>query len=205
MIDLLLDLINSVFKHGWNWAATGAIVVAILKNRKAVLKILHRGQEHETQLDRIEHKIDALMSKEGVTWDADLKSGKNALNGINGIRARSLLQQVAYVPVTIARYFTPLKGTYHSQQRRMNMKSKLLSRKFLMALISAALVIANDGLNLGLDQNTIIAFGSIVVGWIIGETAVDVAKTKPEVSPYDAKTLDSVRADSEDTGYTASH
>ena len=53
------------------------------------------------------------------------------------------------------------------------MKSKFLSRKFLMALISAALVIANDGLNLGLDSNTIIAFGSIVVGWIIGESAID--------------------------------
>ena len=63
------------------------------------------------------------------------------------------------------------------------MKKKLLSRKFLMALISASLVIANDGLNLGLDQNTIVAFGSIVVAWIIGETAVDVSgKEKPNAT-----------------------
>ena len=58
------------------------------------------------------------------------------------------------------------------------MKSKLLSRKFLMAVISAGLVIANDGLGLGLDQNTILAFGSIVVGYIVGEAATDVAKAK---------------------------
>lgn len=56
------------------------------------------------------------------------------------------------------------------------MKSKLLSRKFILAVVSAALVILNDGLDLGIDKDTVIAFAGIVATYILGESAVDVAK-----------------------------
>lgn len=65
------------------------------------------------------------------------------------------------------------------------MKSKLLSRKFLLALATGVLIIANDGLDMGLDRDTIMSVVGIVGIWIFGEAAVDISgkeKKKPEVT-----------------------
>ena len=52
---------------------------------------------------------------------------------------------------------------------------KLKSRKLWMAVIGAFIVIANDGLGLGLDAETIKQFAQLVIGYIIGQGGVDVA------------------------------
>lgn len=70
------------------------------------------------------------------------------------------------------------------------MKQKLLSRKFLLALATGILIIANDGLDMGLDTETIMYVVGIVGIWIFGEAAVDISgKKKPEVpdAPYDSR------------------
>ena len=70
------------------------------------------------------------------------------------------------------------------------MKSKLLSRKFILAVVSALLVILNDGLDLGIDKDTVIAFAGIVATYIIGESAVDVSKkTTTEKKEYDTTSM----------------
>lgn len=56
------------------------------------------------------------------------------------------------------------------------MKGKLKSRKFWLAVVSALLVIANDGLDLGIDSETVLAFAGIVIGYIFGEAYVDAKK-----------------------------
>lgn len=61
------------------------------------------------------------------------------------------------------------------------MKSKLLSRKFILALATGVLVILNDGLNMGLKTDTIMYVVGIVATWIVGESAVDISN-KPKVS-----------------------
>lgn len=53
---------------------------------------------------------------------------------------------------------------------------KIKSRKFLMALATGILIILNDGLDMGLDTETILYVVGIVGGWIIGESAVDAAR-----------------------------
>jgi len=50
---------------------------------------------------------------------------------------------------------------------------KLRSRKFWMAVISALLVILNDGLGLGIDAEAVLAFAGIVLGYIFGEAYAD--------------------------------
>jgi len=40
-------------------------------------------------------------------------------------------------------------------------------------VVSALLVILNDGLDLGIDSDTVLAFAGLVASWIIGEAAVD--------------------------------
>ena len=54
----------------------------------------------------------------------------------------------------------------------MNLKS----RKFWMAVVGAALVILNDGLGLGIEQETVLKFAALVLGYIFAEAAVDVAR-----------------------------
>ena len=50
---------------------------------------------------------------------------------------------------------------------------KLRSRKFWMAVAAAVLVILNDGLGLGIDEETVLAFVGLVLGYIFGEAYVD--------------------------------
>lgn len=44
-----------------------------------------------------------------------------------------------------------------------------------MAVVSAALIIANEGLGLNLPKDTILAFAAVVIGYIFAEGAKDVA------------------------------
>lgn len=55
---------------------------------------------------------------------------------------------------------------------------KFKSRKFWMAVVTAILVILNDGLDLGIDHETVLAFAGLVISWILGESAVDTARAR---------------------------
>ena len=50
---------------------------------------------------------------------------------------------------------------------------KLKSRKFWMAVIAAALIVANEGLGLDIPTDTVMAFAAVVIGYIFGEAYVD--------------------------------
>ena len=53
------------------------------------------------------------------------------------------------------------------------MNSKWKSRKFWLAIVGAALVIANEGLDMNLDRETVLAFAAIIIGYIFAEASVD--------------------------------
>lgn len=55
---------------------------------------------------------------------------------------------------------------------------KLKSRKFILALATGILIVLNDGLNLGLNTETIMYVVGIVATWITGEALVDTARAK---------------------------
>ena len=65
------------------------------------------------------------------------------------------------------------------------MKQKLTSRKFWLSIVSATLVVLNDGLDLGIDQDTVIAFAGLVISWILGESAIDATRAKAQVESVD--------------------
>lgn len=58
---------------------------------------------------------------------------------------------------------------------------KFKSRKFWMAVISALLVILNEGLDLGIDEQTVLAFAGIIMSFIFGEAYVDGKRAEKEV------------------------
>jgi hypothetical protein len=58
-------------------------------------------------------------------------------------------------------------------RRDIRMPEKLKSRKFIMAIGAAIVVLLNDGLDLGIEKETVYTFTTIVAGWILGESYVD--------------------------------
>ena len=56
------------------------------------------------------------------------------------------------------------------------MESKFKSRKFWMAVISAVLVILNEGLGHRINTDTVLAFAGIVMSYIFGQAIVDSKK-----------------------------
>ena len=50
---------------------------------------------------------------------------------------------------------------------------RLKSRKFLMALASALLIVFNEGLGWGIPPESYAWFVGVVVAWILGESYVD--------------------------------
>jgi len=133
--------------NSWIW---GAVLTASLLIFRAWEK---RDRRKSSQ--RMEAKIDAIMRKVGAEC--------GPLNESYAVR-------------------TSLKKWYPSswvgipqvnRLRRVKMMSKFKSRKFILAVVSAVLIVLNDGLDLGIDSDTVLAFAGIVAVWITGESVVD--------------------------------
>jgi len=65
----------------------------------------------------------------------------------------------------------------------MNWKQKLTSRKFWVAVASAAFIILSEGLGLNVDPDLYWKLITLALGYIFGETAVDIARAKKEDPP----------------------
>lgn len=56
------------------------------------------------------------------------------------------------------------------------MRNKLKSRKLWMAVVAAAIAIANDGLGLNLPKEAILSVAGVAISYIIGESYIDANK-----------------------------
>lgn len=60
------------------------------------------------------------------------------------------------------------------------MNSKLKSRKFWLAVTSALLLVANEGLGLDIPEDVVLPFVALIVTYILGEAAVDATRNLKE-------------------------
>jgi hypothetical protein len=58
--------------------------------------------------------------------------------------------------------------------------SKWFSRKLFMALAGVAIVIANDVFKMGLDQDTVWQFATVLAGYLFGQGIADAKKETKE-------------------------
>ena len=58
------------------------------------------------------------------------------------------------------------------------MSDKLKSRKFWFAIVGAIVLVLNEGLDMGLDRDTILGFAALVLGYIFAEAGVDMTRKK---------------------------
>ncbi len=150
-----LPILEKLFRdRGFSLAVATGIAVFIIKK--------YRKKSAPRQMDRIEWKLDYIAEREGIEWPAEkmnsFKSGGTKWYRFS-VPFRALVQNVKI-------------GGKNMQ--------KLKSRKFILAVVTALLVIANDGLDLGIDSDTVLTFAGIVATWIIGESAVDAKRAGKE-------------------------
>jgi uncharacterized membrane protein len=65
----------------------------------------------------------------------------------------------------------------------INWRRKLSSRKFWVAVASAAFIILSEGLGFNVDSELYWKLVALALGYIFGEAAVDVARAKKEQPP----------------------
>jgi hypothetical protein len=62
-------------------------------------------------------------------------------------------------------------------------KQKLTSRKFWVAVASAAFIVLSEGLGFDVDQELYWKIVALALGYIFGETAVDIVRSKKDDPP----------------------
>jgi len=50
---------------------------------------------------------------------------------------------------------------------------KLKSRKFWMAVVTAVLIVMNEGLGWKIPVETVVSFAAVILGWVFAEAYVD--------------------------------
>jgi uncharacterized membrane protein len=65
----------------------------------------------------------------------------------------------------------------------INWRRKLSSRKFWVAVASAAFIILSEGLGFDIDKDLYWKLVALALGYIFGEAAVDIARAKKEDPP----------------------
>jgi uncharacterized membrane protein len=65
----------------------------------------------------------------------------------------------------------------------INWRRKLSSRKFWVAVASAAFILLSEGLGFDIDKDLYRKLVALALGYIFGEAAVDVARAKKEQPP----------------------
>lgn len=114
------------------------------------------NKAYVTNQARIEAKLDAIMKKEGIEWHGPESPMK---------------------PIP-----TNSKQSLNLYWGKMNMAKKWRSRKFLLAVLGAALVIVNETFDLGLSPESQATIIAILISFILGESAVDAKRAGKETN-----------------------
>jgi hypothetical protein len=173
-VQVFIDLVFWLIDH-WKEATligvANFLAIALAKRISAhQIKRLF-GMDGGNDIRRLEQKLDMLLERSGIDC-ADLKLSQNT----------SRKTSLNFSPLSIARRAANSMGTTKSEKpiRRKSMKQKLTSRKFWMAVVTGVLVVLNEGLDLGIDQDAIQKLVFLVSVWIGGETVVDATRTRKE-------------------------
>ena len=170
LITFLGDILTAILKHGFSVTTLVVAITALLRVqgiRKRLIKRLPKRFRHEQiSMNELGMKIDALSKALGVvSWDAvEIQTTSSTVK-----RGLILSQEARYIARHVRQSI---------MRRDIQMKSKLLSRKFILAVVTGILIILNDGLDLGIDSNTVLNFSALIATYILGEAATDIAKVK---------------------------
>lgn len=184
-IQFLADTISAVFRHGLSLTTLIVALAALLRVRKVKRKLKKlvpmlsdddsEVKEYVSNQARIESKVDLLLEERGLKWGAHSAQVSKSQDVTDGQKISLKPTWVMPVRARFIGAFTKLTGRLSRSKTRgesIQMK-KFTSRKFILAVTGAILIVLNDGLDLGIDSETVIAFAGLLATWIVGESAVD--------------------------------
>jgi uncharacterized membrane protein len=193
MYDLLLEMSHTVWKNGLTLSALGTALYVLLKQRKVKKRlrkflpwILDDDSEIKEYVQNqkiIMEQLNLLLQERGIVWDAKRLGMKDYTT--NG-KTSSTSRWVAFFYA----HFAGLRMKFNTKRgmRRMN---KFKSRKFWLTVVTALLVIANDGLQLNLPSEAIMTVAGVVISYIVGESYIDGKKVNPvEEHSFDSERID---------------
>ena len=67
---------------------------------------------------------------------------------------------------------------------------KLRSRKFWMAVVSAVLIVLNDGLGWNIPTETVMSFVAVVLGYLLGQSYVDGHHDHYKITEYEISDIE---------------
>lgn len=140
---------------------TGIAVLFFSFRAMMLLRDIKRHQNDERMEQRQEAKLDLIMKEMNIPWDGRYETSQTEVKSCK--KSSALLRAALFI--------------FRKGKKHMN---KMKSRKFWMAVVTGILIVLNDGLNIGIDQETVLAFAAIVVGYIFGESAVDAVRAKKD-------------------------
>lgn len=183
MYETILEIGYTVIRNGLTWTSALAVLFILLKQRnmkkrlKKVIPWLFQGdnevKDYVKNQQRIESKIDLLLEERGLSWAANSSEATTTYSAEKN-KTPYISRSVGFITAGSVRRFT------NWIIRRMKAMQKFKSRKFWMAVVTAILVVLNDGLDLGIDSETVLAFAGLVATWIIGESAIDAKRAGKE-------------------------
>jgi hypothetical protein len=183
------DLVEYVLENWQTLTWKGMLVFIVIRLlprylwkalRPRVVELLHLNdevKEYVSNQKMIDKKIDLILERMGIEWDAAKFHMKPYPS--NGKTSYTSPWAALFIA-----HFARIRTIFNIKRGMKNMQ-KLKSRKFALAVVAAVLVILNDGLELGVDSNTVMSFAAIVVGYIFAEAHVDGKKVQPVEKPLD--------------------
>lgn len=133
-----------------------------------------KGYVHNQHLIMENQKL--IMERLGIECASTLE-----INSKDSVTRKEKSSHWHVITLSLARY---VRKFILFMRERIKM-SKLKSRKFWIAVVGAVLVILNDGLDLGIDNETVMYAAGILITWILGESAVDTVKKSKSDSNED--------------------
>ncbi len=128
-----------------------------------IMKTLGMQQKPMSEL-QMEHHENEIIKLGGQPWIAPT-SKPYRINIRRILFKRSMWSRMVR---SIARF----TKRYINLRRKKSM-SKFKSRKFILAVVGAILIILNEGLDMGISSETVLAFAGLIAVWISGESYVD--------------------------------
>ncbi|MFD0673918.1 hypothetical protein [Cohnella sp. GCM10027633] len=207
MYDIVLEIVHAIMKNGLSLSALGTALFVLLKQRKVKRALRKRLPwllrddsdvlNYEARQIRIEAKIDALMSAQEVTWDAE----KND-SSISTEKKSSISSWAGKSSVHIADAYTAKESTTTLRgNREMKEYLKKLGRTkfqaFLLATFTNIGLLIGYLMNVNDVQSEVSAYTPLFIGvsqlvagmvyqWVEG--SIDKAKVKAEVKDEEFKT-----------------
>jgi hypothetical protein len=220
MYDLILEISHAIMRNGLSLSALGTAIFVLLKQKKVkrkLKKLIPMLFDEDSEVkEYVNNQIKIMENQRLMMEHLGVKGCAGSNVSLINTGKRSLTSSWAgRLFVRPADAFTARELTTYSKRRKNKMLKKIGSSKLQMILVPTIInlcLLVGYMLNVSDIQARVESWTPLInlgvqavlgIAYAIIEGGIDKASVNTNgVTAYDAKSLDSVRSDSEDVGHT---